>query len=604
VLDQLPLKGHGKLDRIALAKLDSRPGGGASGEFVPPRNFAERRLAEIWADLLERDEVGIKSNFFDLGGHSLLAGRVLARVANVFGVSLPIRALFEASTVEALALRIEEAQVAAMPRPELPDAGRDHVPCMSILQEQVVRIERELPGLPQYNLPFAFRLRGPLNVAALELGLMELVGRHESSRTCFKWTQEGPVPSIASASETMSSLDVEDLSMAAPAGDKRAKALLLKKAELRVAQEAWTSFDLERAPLLRARLLRLRPDEYVLVLIVHHVIVDGWSMGILFEELAELYSAFAAAEDGRLGAPGPAFSRFAAWQRRWCTTETAARQLAYWKDCLHDASPVFAVDFGEAGELLCSRTAHEAFHLPAELITAVVTLSHSEGATLFMALMAGFKAMLLARAGRGDICVGTTMANRSEQWVERIVGPVENTTVIRTRIETHLPFREILRRVRHSTLEAHARQDFPFEMLVAELAEAGQPDLASLVQVFFVFQNAIPKPFELPGIAVQSFGDTSLQGQPVLPVDGARLTVTLQETPSGIGGSCVYKADLFKARTVRSWLADYVTILIRATAEPDKPCHLLIDRPRTDCRPSVERNAEPAKRSKPKTTVN
>jgi hypothetical protein len=323
-------------------------------------------------------------------------------------------------------------------------------------------------------------------------------------------------------------------------------------------------------------------------LIVHHVIVDGWSMGILFEELAELYSAFAAVRDVRLSAPGLTFSHFAAWQRRWCTTETAAQQLAYWKHRLHGALPVFAMDFGKPGELLSARTAHETFHLPEESITALVALSQSEGATPFMALLAGFKALLLARTGRGDICVGTTMANRAEQWVEHVVGPVENTTVIRTRIEADLPFREILRRTRHSVLEAHARQDFPFETLVAELADEGQPDLASLVQVFFVFQNAIPKPFELPGVTAQPFGDASSQGQPVLPIDGARLTVTLQEMPTGIGGSCVYKVDLFKAKTVRSWLADYVMILVRAGAEPDKPLELLIDRPRTDRSASVE----------------
>jgi non-ribosomal peptide synthetase component F len=195
------------------------------------------------------------------------------------------------------------------------------------------------------------------------------------------------------------------------------------------------------------------------------------------------------------------------------------------------------------------------------------------------------------------------MANRNEQWAERVVGPVENTTVVRTRIETGLPFREILRRTRHSVLEAYARQDFPFETLVAIPPEEGQPDLASLVQVFFVFQNAIPKPFELPGIAAQPFGDASLQGQPVLPIDGGRLTVTLREMPTGIEGSCVYKADLFEPRTVRSWLADYVTVLGKATAEPDKQLHLLMDRASSDRKAFAERSADAARRFKPRAVV-
>ena len=606
VLDELPLTAHGKLDRIALAKLDSRPSA-ADSDFVPPRNSAERHLADIWTDLLELDKVSVRSNFFHLGGHSLLAGRVMARVANVFGVSLPIRTVFEASTIEALALRIEEAHVPAGLRPRSPDTHMDYVPSMSILQDRVVRIERELPDLPQFNLPYVFRLQGPLNVAALERGLTELVRRHEALRTCFGWAGEGPVPSVVAASEAISPLAIEDISIAAPAGDKRASALLLKKAELRVEQEAWTPFDLARAPLFRVRLLRLGPDDHVLALIVHHVIVDGWSMGILFEELAEFYSAFAAVRDVRLPAPGLAFSYFAAWQRRWCASGTAARHLAYWKDCLRNASPVFAADLGDAGALLSSRTAHETFHLPEELIAALAALSHSEGATPFMALLAGFKAMLLVHTGRGDICVGTTMANRTEQWAERVVGPVENTTVIRTRVETGLPFREILRRTRHSVLEAYARQDFPFEALVAIPPDEGQPDLASLVQVFFVLQNAIPKPFVLPGIAADDFGDTILQAEPVLPVDGGRLTITLKETPTGMAGSCVYKTDLFKAKTVRSWLADYATILTQAAAEPDKPLDLPADRGRDDRRTSAEPRARtagrPARSSRHKTFV-
>jgi non-ribosomal peptide synthetase component F len=310
---------------------------------------------------------------------------------------------------------------------------------------------------------------------------------------------------------------------------------------------------------------------------MHHVIVDGWSMGIFFEELGELYSTLAPGRNVQLPVQGFTFPDFAAWQRRWCKTEAAAQQFAYWKENLQGASPVFATDFGDAGELLSSRVAQEAFHLPKDLIAGLTALSHSEGATPFMALLAGFKATLLAHTGRGDICVGTTMANRTQQWTERLIGPVENTTIIRTGLATDLSFREILRRTRHSVLEAHARQDFPFETLVAELADEGQPDLASLVQVFFVFQNAIPRPFELRGIAAQRFEGAHLQGQSVLPVDGARLAVTLQETPTGIGGSCIYKADLFKAKTVRTWLADYVTILAKATTEPDKPLGLLTD---------------------------
>ena len=284
--DHMPLTAHGKLDRPALAAFGSGLGV-ADSDFVAPRNSTEEVLAGIWADLLEVEEVGIFSNFFDLGGHSLLAGRVLARVASVFHVSLPIRALFEASTVEALARRIDEARAmqSTEPRPEIARVERDGPQAISILQEHVLRIERELPGLPQFNLPFAYRLQGPLNVPALERSLVEVVRRHDSLRTGFSWAGERPVAFIAPASDVDSPLGIEDLAVGISAGNNRAKALLLKKAELRAAQEAWTPFDMTRAPLFRTRLLRLGPDDHVLLLILHHIIVDGWSIGIFFEEV-------------------------------------------------------------------------------------------------------------------------------------------------------------------------------------------------------------------------------------------------------------------------------------------------------------------------------
>jgi amino acid adenylation domain-containing protein len=577
--DHMPLTAHGKLDRPALAAFGWGLGA-AGGDFVAPRNSTEDLLAGIWADLLEVEEVGIFSNFFDLGGHSLLAGRVLARVASVFHVSLPIRALFEASTIEALARRIDGARAtqSTEPRPEIARVERDGPQAISILQEHVLRIERELPGLPQFNLPFAYRLQGPLNVPALERSLVEVVRRHDSLRTGFSWAGERPAPFITPASDVVSPLRIEDLAVGTSTGNNRAKALLLKKVELRAEQEAWTPFDLTRAPLFRTRLLRLGPDDHVLLLILHHIIVDGWSIGVFFEEVSEVYSAFAAGRQVQLPAQAFQFSDFADWQRRWCTTELATRQFAYWKDHLREASPVFPTDVGAAGALLTSRIAHEPFHLSSDLVVRLSALSRSQGGTLFMALLAGFKAMLLARTGRGDICVATAMANRTQQWTERVIGPIENTTLIRTRMDSDLSFREALSRVRDSVLEAYARQELPFEILAARLAEEADVDPASLIQVFFVLQNAIRRPLELPDVVAQSFGSAHREGRPVLPIDRAWLTLMLNEKPSGIAGSCTYKVDLFEANTFESWIAEYEAILAKAIANPERSLGLLTDR--------------------------
>jgi amino acid adenylation domain-containing protein len=576
--DHMPLTAHGKLDRPALAAFGSGLGV-AGGDFVAPRNSTEEVLAGIWTDLLGVEEVGIFSNFFDLGGHSLLAGRVLARVASVFRVSLPIRALFEASTVEALARRIDEARAmqSTEPRPEIARVERHGRQAISILQEHVLRIERELPGLPQFNLPFAYRLQGPLNVPALERSLVEVVRRHDSLRTGFSWAGGRPVSFITPASDVVSPLSIEDLAVGISTGNKRAKSLLLKKAELRAAQEAWTIFDMTRAPLFRTRLLRLGPDDHVLLLILHHIIVDGWSIGVFFEDVSEVYSAFAAGRQMQLPAQAFQFSDFADWQHRWCATELATRQFADWKDCLREASPVFPTDVGAAGALLTSRIAHEPFHLSSDLVVRLSALSRGQGGTLFMALLAGFKAMLLARTGRGDICVATAMANRTHQWTERVIGPMENTILIRTRMDSDLSFCEALSRVRDSVLEAYARQELPFEILAAKLAEEGNFDPASHLQVFFILQNAIRRPLELPDVVAQSFGSAHREGQPVLPIDRAWLTLMLKEKASGIAGSCTYKIDLFEANTCQSWITEYEGILAKAVANPERSLGLLTD---------------------------
>ncbi|MGJ4946786.1 amino acid adenylation domain-containing protein [Bradyrhizobium sp. HKCCYLS20291] len=586
VLDQLPVTAHGKLDRSALAAVAAVGSVRAvkSSDDVRPRTPTERLLAAIWTDVLGHEVSGVTSNFFDLGGHSLLAGRVLARVASALGVTLPIRALFEASTIEALALRIDQARALAMPRaPDVPHRPEAQ-PAISIQQDQIVRTERELPGLPRFNLPYAFRLRGALDVAALERSLVDIVRRHDSLRAGFGWEHDGPRALVLEPSAVTSLLDVENLSMAAPAGDRRAQALVLKKAELRIAQEAWRPFELARAPLLRARLLRLGPDDHVLLLIMHHLIVDGWSMGVLFEEIAMLYAGHASGRDEALPRLEGSFFDFAAQQTKWCASETAAGQLAEWKNRLRGAPPVFTAPGVGAGELLSSRIDTETFHLRGELIDRLSRLSRGEGATLFMALLAGFKAMLALRTGRRDVCVGTTMANRVERWTERIVGPVENTTIIRSQLDADLSFRDILRSIRQGVLEAHARQELPFETLVAELSRAGDLDPSVLVQVFFVFQNAIPKPFTLSGLAVERFDSATAQGRPVLPVDGSHLAIMIEETATGIGGACIYKSDLIETKTVKAWLRDYAAVLAQAVETPDRPVRLP-----QDSRPAIRR---------------
>ena len=577
-LERVPLTANGKVDRRALLAIcpELRV---AAGELVAPRDSTEQVLAGIWASMLEVSEVGVLDNFFDLGGHSLLAGRVLSRVASAFGISMPIRALFEAPTVEALARRIREAreQPASEPVPAIGGVDDEQRPSVSIFQEDVLRLERDLPGLPQFNLPIAWRLKGPLDARALERSLREVVRRHELLRTGFAWIGEEPVAVVAPAAGIDCSLVVEDMAGRRVVDGERAQVLLSRKAELLAEQEACRPFDLTRAPLLRARLLRLGASDHVLLLVLHHVIFDGWSIGVFLEEISEFYAAYATGRQPQLREPALRHSEFARWQRNWCTTDPAIRQLAYWKDGLREAAPIFPTDSDIERGLLASPIAYEPIHVPEDLVARLRAVSHAQGATVFMTLLAGFKTLLLARTRRSDICVATAMAGRSHPGTERMIGPLVNTTLIRTRLDPDLSFAEGLARVRDAVLEGHARQELPFDILAARLADEAGLDPASLIQVFFLLQNPFGGRLELADVTVRPFGNAYRQGQPVLPIDRTWLWVMLKETDQGIVGSCTYKTDLFEASVLQQWIADYQRILARAVRNPGTSLGDLVD---------------------------
>lgn len=572
-LDQVPLNAHGKVDRSALLAPAQQEAAGTE-TVVPARRFTEKVLSDIWIDLLKVDSLGVTDNFFDLGGHSLLAGQAMARVARALGVSLPIKTIFEAPTIEELARRVDEA-VVAQPRkpptsaPRLADNGP---PTLSIAQDQMMRIEQNLPDLPLFNLPFAFHLEGPIDPRMLAQAIDDMVRRHESLRTAFGWNGEEPVSRIIAPATLGPVLTVETIGDGRPHNNKRRKALELRKIELLIAQETYAPVDAARAPLLRARLLRLHAEDHILLLTLHHAIADGWSVGVLFEEMSNRYAALA----GHPSVPLPklplAFSDVARWQRWWCGTEAARRQAADWTENLRGSAPLFD---GEARP--SASTGHHPLSLERDVVARLTAYARQHNATLFMCLLTGLKALLLARTGRTDISVATAMANRAQPDTDRIVGPFENTVIIRSRITPDLSFAQALGRVRQSVLDAHARQELPFNILADHLEQEGI-DPASLLQVYFTLQNPLRQPLDLPNVTVQSTGNVAREGQPVLPVDPTWLSLMLKERPTGITGSCNYKDELLDGDTAGTWMEDLVSLLVAAVAQPNTPLGRLLAR--------------------------
>jgi acyl-CoA synthetase (AMP-forming)/AMP-acid ligase II/acyl carrier protein len=586
IVPEIPKGGGGKIKRGELAAAFSRTPPAADkpgGEPVAPRSELEAQLAGIWADLLDIDQVGVDQDVLALGLDSLAMTQMILRLEERFGVDFSFEDIFDAPTVAALAPRVESAKKRATdPLPSSSDptmatacVKADGPQPVSIVQERMLRIERKLPGLPQFNLPFAYRLQGPLNVPALERSLADVARRHASLRTVFAWRDEVPIALVMPDVDVESILIVKDLAAGSGASSARARELLLTKAKLEAQQAALEPIDMNHAPLLRAYLFRLDAKDHVLLLVVHDIIIDGWSMVIFMEELSELYSASIGGRMAELPEPGLQFSEFARWQRQWSTSAAANRQYAYWKGRLDKVSSPFTTPKVNIGGELTSRVMEEPFQLSDDLVARLRGLSHSRGVTLFMSLLAGFKTLLLLRSGRSDICVATLMANRAQLRRERVIGPFATTTLIRTQIDADLTFNEALHRVREAVLAAYARQELPFDIIAARLAEETGLSPASLVQIYFVLQVAFRRPPKLPDVTVRPFGYQ--EGRTAMPIDRAWLSITLKETSSGITGICGHKNDLFKPDTVQDWIAGYTAILAKAAANPNKELGRLAD---------------------------
>ncbi|MFB6464953.1 amino acid adenylation domain-containing protein [Bradyrhizobium tunisiense] len=577
-LDHVPLSAHGKIDRSALLA----PAQQESSEpdaTVPARRFTEKVLSDIWIDLLRVDSVGVTDNFFDLGGHSLLAGQTMARVARALGVSLPIKTIFEAPTIEGLARRVDQAMTELPRKPDASMSGMADArptdgggPTLSIAQDQMLRIEQSLPGLPLFNLPFAFRLQGPLDATALAQAIDDVVNRHESLRTAFGWNGEEPVRHVAAPGTLGRVLTIETIGDGQPHNNKRRRTLEQRKVDLLIQHETYDPIDPTRAPLLRVRLLRIHDADHVLLLTLHHAIVDGWSIGVLFEEVSSRYAALSGHPSAPLPKPPPAFSDVSRWQRWWCGTDAARRQAADWTENLRGAAPVF-----DGKSTPGASSGHHPVSLEPELIGRLKTFASQHNGTLFMGLLTGLKTLLLARTGRTDIAVATAMANRAQPDTDRIVGPFENTVIIRTTITPELSFAQALTRVCQSVLDAHARQELPFNLLADHLEREGI-DPASLLQVYFTLQNPLRQPLDLPDLATQSIGDIAREGQPVLPIDQTWLSLMLKERPTGITGSCNYKRELLDGHLVGAWMKDLVVLLATAVAQPNLPLGRLLAR--------------------------
>ncbi|WP_163868729.1 amino acid adenylation domain-containing protein, partial [Myxococcus eversor] len=553
-LQTFPLTTNGKVDRKALPSPDATPGADA---FVAPLTPTEVRLAALWADILRLPSVGRHDHFFERGGHSLLATQLMARIRSAFSLEIPLRALFEAPTLEQLALRVERATESASLPPLLP-APRDGAPLpLSFAQQRLWFLEQLQPGTPTYNMPAALRLEGPLDVVSLQRAFSELIRRHEALRTSFVEDNGSPFQRISPPS--LFTLSLEDLSSV-----EEREPLARERAH----QDAARPFDLSRGPLLRASLLRLAPQQHVLLLNLHHAVSDGWSMGLLVREVTSLYEAYSQGLPSPLPELPLQYADYAVWQRQWLKDEVLARQVTWWKHQLAGAPAVLDLptDFPRPPlQSFHGRTVD--FQLPQALSRAVEAFCKQEGSTLFMGMLTAFQLLLSRYSGQDDISVGSPIAGRRASELEGLIGFFVNTLVLRSRVDPRSSFRELLSQVRSSTLTAYEHQDVPFEKLVEELQPQRSLSHSPLFQVMFTLQNTPTGALEA-GQGAEALSVAAVA--PDVRSTHFDLTLSLAETPEGFSGAFTYRTDLFEERTITRMAGHFATLLEAAVHAPEK----------------------------------
>jgi surfactin family lipopeptide synthetase A len=428
-------------------------------------------------------------------------------------------------------------------------------PCaLSFAQQRLWFLDQLAPGGSAYNAPIAFRLEGPLDVAALEQSLNEIARRHETLRTTFTLSEEQPVQVIAP--ETIVALPVADLQNY-PESEREARAARL------VGEEARRPFDLARGPLLRCLLWRLATEDHILLLTMHHIVSDGWSMGVLYRELSALYETFRQGKAPSLPELPIQYADFAVWQREWLRGEVLERQLSYWKRQLGGVQLLELPTDRPRSAVQSLRGTTQSFMLPKDLSEALNALSRKEGVTLFMTLLAAFQILLHRYTGQEDIAVGSPIANRTRSEIEGLIGFFVNTLVLRTDLSGSPSFRELLSRVRRAALDAYSHQDLPFEKLVEELNPERDPSRSPLFQVMFALQNA---PMNLPILAGLNVSPVEL-GAETAKFD---LTLSLKEAAGSLTATLEYNTDLFEHATISRMLGHFQTLLEGLVTNPDQ----------------------------------
>jgi amino acid adenylation domain-containing protein/non-ribosomal peptide synthase protein (TIGR01720 family) len=556
-LENLPLTPNGKINKKALQKLDFNFED-ARKEFKAPSTTTEEIMARVFCEVLHVDKISVLDNFFDLGGHSLLATQVTSRVRDKLEVEIPLRFLFEAPTVESISVKIdtEKLQSQAVALPPITKLEKGDNLKLSFSQQRLWFLDQMDPGNASYNIPVAFKAHGKLDIEAFTKTIVEVIRRQESLRTSI--ITENGQPKLGIATDVEAPIFIEDIS-SDPKND------LGDTIQKRVFEEARFSFKLDQAPLFRVVILLVSESQSIILVNMHHIISDGWSVNIIFYEISQIYASYTQGSKPTLPDLNFQYADYASWQQSWLQGNVLEEHLSYWRTKLSGAPALLNLPTDRPRQAVQTvNGAHIGFELPQELAAKLNTLSRKEGVTLFMVVMAAFKVLLSRYAGQNDISIGTPIANRTRSEIENIVGFFVNTLVMRTQINPSASFLSLVKDVRKTAFEAYAHQDLPFEKIVDAVDPARDTSYSPLFQVMFTMQNNPQKEVQTADVTLEAL---EIENN----ISKFDLSLSLAEEGKNISGAMEFNTDLFDRSTIERMITYFKGLLISLVEHPEIP---------------------------------
>jgi len=565
VLDKLPLTPNGKIDRKALPQIDISA---LQGEYVAPKTHIESVLVNICSELLniDEDKISITANFFDLGGHSLLATLLMTRIREELNIDIPLRDVFKAPVLSQLAKIISECDVNTKNH-EITKVSREQSLPLSYSQQRLWLVDQMEGNSEQYNTLYPMRFTGQLDIEAVQYSFNKIIQRHTSLKTTFIKNEEGdPIQVVQDDAQLL--INKFDLS----ALDKDEQVNKISKL---YSNELLTSFDLATELMIRVSLMKLSNTEHVIVINIHHIAFDGWSLGILIREFSELYNAFVLDEKPMLPVLDVEYADYAYWQKEYLSGDGYKELSQYWSKHLEGAPELLVLPTDNPRPKIRSNEgATEILTLPKATVEKLNKYCIKSESTIFMTMLAGLKILMMAYSGQNDIVIGTSVANRRHKNIESLIGFFVNILPIRTKIDPEISLSTLVQQVKEISLSAFDHQDMPFDLLVEEVNPQRNAAYNPIYQVLFVVQNNAKANMQLHDVNV-SFEDVSGEGEGFAKFD---LSMTVQESADDMSVFLEYNRSLFKQQKVMRMLEDYKSIINLLIEQDDMIVNHLVEK--------------------------